>query len=415
MKKQPIRKWIYPLALASLVMLSACGGGAQPASNSDGSGGSAQTAGQTQGESSGASGGGDNKEPIRIGAIFSVTGANSPLGVPEKQSVELLVKEINAAGGVNGRPIEVYIEDDKSDNTEAVKAIRKLVTQHNIVAVLGSSGSGPSLAMAEFAEKEGLPMISMAAADQVTNPVRPGIFKTPHTDVHGTKRIYKFLKEKGIKKVAILNDSNPYGSGWTQQLKKYAPEYGITIVAEEKYGTKDPSMSSQLTKIKGTDAEALIFAGTNPGPATIVKEARQLGLNIPLISSHGSANSKFLELVGDAGEGVWMVAGKLLVPDQVKEDDPQYEVINKYVESYKAAYGTEPDSFGGYAYDGLNLLVDALKQTDGDASKLGEVLEKVHYVGVTGEFKFSPEDHNGLTEDTMIMVEVKNGKFQLME
>jgi branched-chain amino acid transport system substrate-binding protein len=410
MKKQRIRKWIYLLALASLVMLSACGGGAQPAANSEGS---TAAAGQSQGEA--ASAGGDSKEPIRVGAIFSVTGANSPLGVPEKQSVELLVKELNEAGGVDGRPIEVYIEDDKSDNTEAVKAIRKLVTQHNIVAVLGSSGSGPSLAMAEFAEKEGLPMISMAAADQVTNPVRPGIFKTPHTDVHGTKRIYKFLQEKGIKKIAILNDSNPYGSGWTQQLHKYAPEYGTTIVAEEKYGTKDPSMSSQLTKIKGTDAEALIFAGTNPGPATIVKEARQLGLNIPLISSHGSANSKFLELVGEAGEGVWMVAGKLLIPDQVAEDDPQYAVIKKYVESFKAAYGSEPDSFGGYAYDGLNLLVEGLKQTGGDASKLGEVLEKVNYVGVTGEFKFSAEDHNGLTEDTMIMVEVKDGKFQVLK
>lgn len=408
MQKRQFKKWFYPLALASLVLLSACGSGAQPAANSGGSG---AAAGQTQGGAAG----GESKEPIHIGAIFSLTGANSPLGVPEKQAVELLVKELNEAGGVDGRPIKIFFEDDKSDNTEAVKAIKKLVSKDKIVAVLGSSGSGPSLAMAEFADAEGLPMISMAAADQVTNPVRPGIFKTPHTDVHGTKRIYKYLQEQGIKKIAILNDSNPYGSGWTQQLHKYAPEYGITIVAEEKYGTKDPSMSSQLTKIKGTDAEALIFAGTNPAPATIVKEAKQLGLTIPLISSHGSANSKFLELVGDAGEGVLMVAGKLLVPDQVADRDPQAAIIKKFVESYKAAYNQEPDGFAGYGYDGLNLLVEGLKQAGGDASKLGEVLENVKYVGVTGEFKFSPEDHNGLTEDSMIMVQVKDGKFQLLQ
>lgn len=410
MKKSQIKKWLYPLAVASLVMLSACGGGAQTAgTNGGGSTGGEQPAGQAQPAAE------SSKEPIKVGAIFSLTGANSPLGVPEKQAVELLLKEINEAGGVDGRPVEIIFEDDKSDNTEAVKAIKKLVSKDKIVAVLGSSGSGPSLGMAEFAAAEKLPMISMAAADQVTNPVRAGIFKTPHTDVHGTKRIFKYLQEKGITKIATLNDSNPYGSGWTQQIQKYAPEYGITIVAEEKYGTKDPSMSSQLTKIKGTDAQVLIVAGTNPAPATIVKEAKQLNLGIPIISSHGSANSKFLELVGDSGEGVLMVAGKLLVPDQVDANDPQAAIIKKFVDGYKAAYNAEPDGFAGYGYDGLNLLVEGLKQAGGDASKLGEVLEKVNYVGVTGEFKFSAEDHNGLTEDSMIMVEVKDGKFQLLK
>ncbi|MGK5506906.1 ABC transporter substrate-binding protein [Brevibacillus formosus] len=395
MKKRTFRKWLFPAAVASLVFLSACGGGATPAAES--------------------STGGASKDPIKVGAIFSLTGPNSPLGVPEKQAVELLVKEINGAGGVDGRSLEVIFEDDKSDNTEAVKAIKKLASKEKVVAVLGSSGSGPSLGMAEYAAAEKLPLISMAAADQITNPVRAGIYKTPHTDVHGTKRIFKYLKEKGITKIATLNDSNPYGSGWTTQLQKYAPEYGITIVAEEKYGTKDPSMSSQLTKIKGTDAQALIVAGTNPGPATIVKEAKQLNLTIPIISSHGSANSKFLELIGDAGEGVLMVAGKLLIPEQVAADDPQSAIIKKFVDGYQATYNTQPDGFAGYGYDGLNLLVEGLKQAGGDTSKLGEVLEKVKYVGVTGEFKFTADDHNGLTEDSMIMVEVKDGKFQLVK
>lgn len=404
MKKNHKTKWLFPFALASFVLLSACGGGAKPSSEA------APAAGGQAAQTESAS-----KDPIRVGAIFSMTGPNSPLGVPEKQAVELLVKELNGAGGVDGHPIEVVFEDDKSDNTEAVKAIKKLVSKEKVVAVLGSSGSGPSLGMAEFAAAEKLPLISMAAADQITNPVRAGIYKTPHTDAHGTKRIFAYLKEKGITKIATLNDSNPYGSGWTQQLQKYAPEYGITIVAEEKYGTKDPSMSSQLTKIKGTDAQVLIVAGTNPGPATIVKEAKQLNLSIPIISSHGSANSKFLELVGDAGNGVLMVAGKLLVPDQVDANDPQSAIIKKFVDGYQAAYKSEPDGFAGYGYDGLNILVEGLKQAGGDTSKLGEVLEKVNYVGVTGEFKFSAEDHNGLAEDSMIMVEVKDGKFQILK
>lgn len=388
MKKQ-LRNIVTGLATCSLLVLTACGGGGgQPAAK-------------------------QSKDPIKVGAVFSLTGPNSPLGVPEKQAVEMLLKKINDGGGVNGHPLEIVFEDDKSDNTEAVKAIKKLISKDKVLAVLGSSGSGPSLGMAEVASNEKVTMISMAAANQITEPVRPGIFKTPHTDIHGTKRVYKYLKEKGITKIGILYDSNPYGSGWAEQLKKFAPEYGITIVADEKYGTKDTSMSTQLTKIKSSDAKAILVAGTNPGPSTIVKEAKQLGITVSIISSHGSANSKFIELAGDAANGVVLVAGKLLIPDLVQASDPQANVIKDFVKAYRAAYNSAPDGFAGYAYDGLNLLVEGLKTAGGDPAKLAQSLENVKYVGVTGEFKFSPTDHIGLSEDSMIMVEVKNGKFEM--
>ena len=379
------------ILLLVMTLLSACTGGGKEVSGSAG------------------------KEPLKIGAIFSMTGPNSPLGVPEKQAVEMQVKKINGAGGIDGRKIELVIEDDKSDNTEAVKAIRKLKKNDNVVAVLGSSGSGPSLGMVEYASSEKLPLISMAAADQITNPVRQGIFKTPHTDIHGTKRIYQFLKEKGWNKVAILYDSNTYGSGWAKQLKKYAAEYGLTLVADEKYGTKDPSMSTQLTKIKNSGASVLIVAGTNPAPATIMKEAKQLGLTLPIVSSHGSANAKFIDLAGGAAEGIYMVAGKLLVPDQLKADDPQTSVIKEFIADYQKAYTSIPDGFAGYGYDGLNLLVQALKQANGDPTKVGDTLEKVNYTGVTGQFTFSKEDHTGLKEDSMVILQVKEGKYQLVK
>ncbi|MFT9849751.1 ABC transporter substrate-binding protein [Aneurinibacillus sp. REN35] len=385
------------ICMAALLLLSACG----------------QESKQAQGEAK--SGAPENSaETIKVGAVFSLTGPNSPLGMPEKQAVELLAKKINENGGVNGKKIEMKIEDDKSDNTEAVKAVKKLAKTDGVLAVLGSSGSGPSLGMAKFAEDEKLPMISMAAADEITNPVRAGIFKTPHTDIHGTKRIYTFLKEKNMTSIAVLYDSNPYGSGWAKQLKAFASEYGITIVAEEKYGTKDNSMSTQLTKIKGSGASALIIAGTNPGPSTIVKEAKQLGLTIPIISSHGSANNKFIELAGEAAEGVYMLAGKLLVPDQLKAEDPQTKVIKEFVEAYKKEYNSIPDGFAGYAYDGLNILAEGLKATNGDASKLNDALRSLKHVGVTGEFVFSEKDHNGLSETSMVILQVKDGKFQLV-
>lgn len=386
--KKVLRFGIFSVLLMVILLVSACTSGKEVNSGTDGT--------------------------IKIGAVFSMTGPNSPLGVPEKQAVEMQVKKLNQAGGVNGKPIELIIEDDKSDNTEAVKAIRKLHKTDGVVAVLGSSGSGPSLGMVEYASRENLPMISMAAADQITNPVRSGIYKTPHTDIHGSKRIYQFLKEKGWSKVGILYDSNTYGSGWGKQLKAFAPEYGLNLVIEEKYGTKDSSMSTQLTKIKSSGAEVVIIAGTNPAPSTVVKEVKQLGLTIPVVSSHGSANEKFLELAGEAAEGIYMVAGKLLIPDQLKADDPQTVVINEFVSNYKDAYHVFPDGFAGYSYDGLNMIVEALKSVDGDVSKLGEAIEKVQYTGVTGEFRFNQNDHNGLKEDSMVILQVKGGKYQLV-
>lgn len=386
--KKGLKFGVLPVLLMIVLLVSACTGGKEVNSSTDGA--------------------------IKIGAVFSMTGPNSPLGVPEKQAVEMQVKKLNQAGGINGKPIELIIEDDKSDNTEAVKAIRKLHKTDGVVAVLGSSGSGPSLGMVEYATKEKLPIISMAAADQITNPVQAGIYKTPHTDIHGTKRIYQFLKEKGWNKVGILYDSNTYGSGWGKQLKKYAPEYGLTIVSEEKYGTKDSSMSTQLTKTKSSGAQVLIIAGTNPAPSTIVKEAKQLGLTIPIVSSHGSANEKFLELAGEAAEGIYMVAGKLLIPDQLKADDPQSSVIKEFVTSYQETYHALPDGFAGYSYDGLNMIVEALKSVNGDTSKLGDAIEKVDYTGVTGQFRFSKNDHNGLKEDSMVILQVKGGKYQLV-
>lgn len=386
--KKVLRFGIFSVLLMVILLVSACTSGKEVNSGTDGT--------------------------IKIGAVFSMTGPNSPLGVPEKQAVEMQVKKLNQAGGVNGKPIELIIEDDKSDNTEAVKAIRKLHKTDGVVAVLGSSGSGPSLGMVEYASRENLPMISMAAADQITNPVRSGIYKTPHTDIHGSKRIYQFLKEKGWSKVGILYDSNTYGSGWGKQLKAFAPEYGLNLVIEEKYGTKDSSMSTQLTKIKSSGAEVVIIAGTNPAPSTVVKEVKQLGLTIPIVSSHGSANEKFLELAGEAAEGIYMVAGKLLIPDQLKADDPQTVVINEFVSNYKDAYHVFPDGFAGYSYDGLNMIVEALKSVDGDVSKLGEAIEKVQYTGVTGEFRFNQNDHNGLKEDSMVILQVKGGKYQLV-
>jgi branched-chain amino acid transport system substrate-binding protein len=224
-----------------------------------------------------------------------------------------------------------------------------------------------------------------------------------------------YLQEAGMKEVAILADSNAFGASGVEQLEALTSEYDIEIVANESYNTDDADMKTQLTKINSSGAKALIVWGTNPGPAIIAKNMKELGMNIPYIGSHGIANQSFINLAGDAAEGVVIPTGKLLFPTQISEDDAQYEVISSFYDSYTAEYDGEPTNFGSYGYDNLMLVVEALKSGATDRESIRDYLEnKVKdYVGATGTFTFSPEDHNGLKADSMVLAEVKDGKWVL--
>jgi branched-chain amino acid transport system substrate-binding protein len=354
--------------------------------------------------------------PYKIGAIFAVTGANSPLGTPEKQTVEMMVEQINGKGGVNGRPIQVIVYDNKSDATEAVTLAKKLIEQDNVLAIIGPSGSGDSTAIIETVTKAEIPLITCAASDAITKPVadRKWVFSTPQLSSLAVEEIITHLTQGGIKKVALLTDSNAFGSTGRDALLAALPKVSIAIAADEKYNMTDTDMTAQVTKIKGTDAQAVICWGTNPGPAIIAKNMKQLAVTLPLYNSHGIANLSFITLAGEAANGVMFPAGKLLVADQLPDADPQKVVLLQYKKDFEAKYGAgNANTFGGHAYDALNMVVKALGSAGADKAKIRDYIENniKNFAGTGGVFNMSPTDHNGLTKEAFEMIKIVDQKW----
>lgn len=354
-------------------------------------------------------------EPYVIGAIFSITGDASSLGIPERNTADMLEKMINGAGGINGHPLKIIIEDDRGDNTEALNAAMRLVEKDNVLAIVGPSRTGTTLALVSYMERKQVPLISCAAAIQIVEPVKSWVFKTPQSDRMAVQKLIPYLRQKTIRRVAILSDNTAFGKGGAAEMEKLLPAVGIAIVAKEEYGPKDASMESQLTKIRGANAQAVICWGTPPGPAIVAKNMKQLSMEIPLICSHGVANATFLNIAGDAANGVVLPAGRLIVVDQISASDPQKKVLEDYAKRYQAAFGKSADTFGGHAWDAVQLLVRALRQVGPDRAKIRTTLERTKgFVGTGGIFNFSKTDHNGLSKRAFVLVEVRDGKWRLL-
>src|SRR5512133_3519028 len=301
-------------------------------------------------------------ESIRIGALFAVTGPASFLGEPERNTLEMLVKEANAKGGIKGHKLELVVYDTQGDATKAVQLATKLIKNDKVAVIVGPSTTGETMAVIPVVEKEKIPLISCAAGIKITDPVKKYVFKTPANDHVAAEKIFNYMTAKKQKSVALLTVTDGFGSSGREQLKDIAKKKGIAVVADETYGPKDTDMTAQLTKIKGSKAEAIICWGTNPGPAIVPRNVKQLGIKLPLYQSHGVASKKYIELAGNENaEGVILPAGKLAIYDKLKQGDVQLKLLKDYDQAYKKAYNVEASTFGGYAYDSFLLITEALK------------------------------------------------------
>jgi branched-chain amino acid transport system substrate-binding protein len=357
-------------------------------------------------------------DPVVIGAIVSATGANSALGAQERNVLEMMEGYINGAGGVLGRPLEIVIEDDKTDSAAAVTAANLLIDQKKVVALIAATGSASTLAVKEITAAKGLPQIAMAAANAITDTApMEWIWRTPHKDAMAVARALTYVSETlGLTKIAVLHDENAFGSSGVAAIEATVADYGLEIVAKESYKTDDTDLTAQLTSIKGANPEVLIVWGTNPGPALAAKNMKQLGMTIPYIGSHGIANAKFIELAGDAAEGVVFPAGRLLVPSSIT-DAKQKEVTDLFVERYSYAWGEAPNTFAGYAFEAVSILVDAIGRAGStDPAAIQTALNATQgWVGPDGVYNYSETNHDGLTAADMIMVKIEGGTWVLAE
>jgi branched-chain amino acid transport system substrate-binding protein len=360
------------------------------------------------------------KKPYTLGAVFSVTGRASFLGDPETKTTQMVVDQINAAGGINGRPLQVIIYDDKSDDTEGRLLVTRLIKTDKVTAVFGPSLSGISLAVVDLAKKHKIPLVSCAASWKiVTNPTtkkeRKWVFKVPQKDSHAVEKIYDFMKYKGITKIAIISVTTGFGASGREELIRLAPYYGMNIVADEKFGPKDADMTAQLTRIRGTGAQAIVGWSIGPTQVTYIRNWRDLGMTkMPFYQSHGFGSRKNIKLAAGAAEGVFCPLGATNIAKLLPEAHIQKKVAMKYNMDYEKKYGEPISTFGGHAWDALHLLAGALKEVGASKKRIRKYLEeKKDFVGQHGVFNFSPVDHNGLTKDAFEMVVVKGGDWAL--
>jgi branched-chain amino acid transport system substrate-binding protein len=351
---------------------------------------------------------------IKIGGLFSVTGPPAFLGEPERNTAKMVVDSINKAGGIKGQKLELVVYDTAGDATKAVQMATKLIKDDKVIAIIGPSTTGESMAVIPIAEKEKVPLISCAAGSKITDPAKRYVFKTAQNDGLAVAKIYEFLQHQKQNKVAILTVSDGFGASGREQLKALAGKYGIQLAVDETYGPKDTDMTSQLTKIRASQAQVLIVWGTNPGPAVIAKNAKQLGLKLPLYMSHGVSSKKFIALAGDAAEGVRLPSGKVIVSDVLPKNDPQKGSLMAYVKDYQNHYKVEGDHFGGHAWDAVMLVKSAIERGGATSEGIRNALEKIKdFHGIGGTFSFSASDHAGLSKDAFVMVEIKNKDWVL--
>ena len=355
-------------------------------------------------------------EPVRLGAVLSVTGPASFLGEPEKNTILMEVDKINAAGGVLGRPVEVVILDDETDVNKAVLAVDRLIKKENVAAILGPTTSGNSLAVMGKAAAAKIPLISCSAAEKITKPVNPYIFKVAPSDRLAVARILTHAKAKGYKKLAILTVSDGFGQAGREVLKELVPAEGFELAADEVFGPKDTDMTAQLTKIQGASPDAVICWGTNPGPAVVAKNRVQLGITTPLYMSHGVASKKFIELAGEAAEGLLLPAGKITAADKLPDTDKEKALLVGYAKAYDERFKAPVSTFGGHGYDSLHLAVKAIANAGSDKPEaIRDALEKIqNFPGIGGIFSFTPEDHAGLGPDAFIMLGIDKGDWVIV-
>jgi branched-chain amino acid transport system substrate-binding protein len=362
---------------------------------------------------------GSAQEAYKVGAVFSITGPGSSLGIPERDTALMLEADVNAKGGVKGpdgklHPLKLVIYDDASDETKAVLAAKKLIDEDKVTAIVGTTLSGTSLAILDTVQKAEVPLVSCAAASKIVEPAaeRKWVFKTPQSDQLIVGVLVDYLKAKGLGKIGWLNVDYAFGQlGWIE-FEKAAQKAGLVVAANEKFGQKDVDMTAQLTRVKAAGPQAVVIWSIPPSASIATKNYADLGIAAPLFQSHGIGNKKYIELAGPAANNVIFPAGKLLVAEQLADTDPQKPVLLAYARDFEAKYGPR-NTFGGHAWDAVQLVVRAMEKAGPDRAKVRAAVEATrNFVGVTGVFDFSPADHNGLDRRAVTMIQIADGQWR---
>ncbi len=365
------------------------------------------------------------RDPIKIGALFALSGPAASIGKPTQLVAEMVVNKINKEGGINGRPLELVVGDTESDPAQALMEAKRLVEREKVIALIGPTRTDGGMAVKPYIEEKArIPIIMTTGGDAVIagGPFGPFryTFQTPQRTSTAVEKVYGYLREQNISRVALLTATDRFGRDGLNALESQAQEFGMEIVSRESFSVTDTDMTPQLLEIREGNAEAVICWTIGPAGARVARNFRELGLTMPLLQCHGQPDPKYLELAGNAANSSIMPSTKLMVHDQLSGTDPQKAVIDDFIRYYTDIFQYDREypinTHSGYAWDAIYLLANALRKVGTDPEALRDAMEQTRgYVGVSGIFNLTPEDHNGLDVDSMVMVKVEEGQWVLLQ
>ena len=355
---------------------------------------------------------------VKIGAVLSLTGGAGTLGDPALKTMQMYVEELNKAGGLLGRQIELVTYDDGSEPAKANGFAKRLIEDDKVDVFIGGSTTGSTMAMYPLVEKAEMPFVSLGGALVIVEPVKKWMFKVSHNDRQIAEKVLIDLKKRNLTSVALISETSGYGQSGRKETLALAAKYGIEIVADETYGNKDTDVTAQLTKIKANPkAQAIFVFGFGQGSVVVTKNMAQLGIKMPHYEATGSASLEYIQLAGAASEGARLPSPAVLVGPQLADGDPQKKISVDYTAAYAARYKTDASTFGAYARDALFLWVDSVKRAGSfDKPKVRDALEATKGLpGTCGIVNMTAADHLGLDLAAFKMIEVKNGAWTLVE
>ena len=356
------------------------------------------------------------EDPIKVGAILAVTGPASNLGAPEARTLEMLVEDMNARGGIIGKKVELIVKDTGGSPEKAVSFAKQLIEEERVFAIIGPSTSGETMAIKNLAEAGKTILLSCAAAEVIVNPLGKYVFKVAPKDSYAAMKIFQQMKKMKITKIGVLSSNTGFGKAGKDQLEKLAPENGIQILISEVYDKSATDLTAEVTKLKAKGVQAIVNWSIEPAQAIVIKNARQIGMTVPIFQSHGFANIQYAQAAGIAAEGVIFPASRIIVADLLPDKHLQKPVVMAYRKAYETKYSEDVSTFGGHAYDAMMILSRAIREGGYDREKVRTSIEHIKgFVGTAGIFSFSPTDHNGLDIESFVMLTVKDGKFALLD
>jgi branched-chain amino acid transport system substrate-binding protein len=355
---------------------------------------------------------------IKVGVTVSATGPAASLGIPEKNTFDLMPKTLA------GHTVKYIVLDDASDTTAAVTNARRHITENKVDIIIGSTTTPNSLAMIDVVSESQTPMISMAASARIVEPVdakRRWVFKTPQNDIMMALAIVQHMADAGIKSAAFIGFADAYGEGWLQEFNKAAALKSIQVVATERYNRTDSSVTGQVLKVMAANPQAVLVAGSGTPAVLPQRTLKERGYKGVVYQTHGVANNDFLRVGGKDVEGTLLPAGGVLVAEQLPADHPVKKTAMAYVRAYEAAHGKgSVSTFGAHAWDAGLLLHAAIASVGNSAepgtpayrTALRDALERTRNVsGAHGVFNMSPNDHLGLDQRARVMVKIENGAW----